>query len=78
MAAMQASAFAQIGSSMLSAIASSVNNNNSDVSNYRNMTVNADFSGVRSADAIYQALRELENYGAQQAYSSAPHANSSY
>ena len=78
MATMQASAFAQIGSSMLSAIASSVNNNNSDVSNYRNMTVNADFSGVRSADAIYQALRELENYGAQQAYSSAPHANSSY
>ena len=78
MAAMQASAFAQIGSSMLSAIASSVNNNNSDISNYRNMTVNADFSGVRSADAIYQALRELENYGAQQAYSSAPHANSSY
>ena len=47
----------------------SVNNNNSDVSNYRNMTVNADFSGVRSADAIYQALRELENYGVRVQYS---------
>jgi hypothetical protein len=42
------------------------------------MVVNADFSGVRSADAIYQALVELENYGMQQNYSTAPHASKSY
>ncbi len=45
---------------------------------YKNFVVNADFSGVRSADEIYQALLELENYGVQQAYSSAPIANRSY
>ena len=44
----------------------------------KNMTVNADFSGVRSADAIYQALVELENYGLQNSYSVAPHSNTAY
>lgn len=44
----------------------------------KSMVVNADFSGVRSADEIYQALLELENYGLQNSYSVAPHANSSY
>ena len=44
----------------------------------KSMVVNADFSGVRSADEIYQALIELENYGLQNSYSVAPHANSSY
>lgn len=44
----------------------------------KSMIVNADFSGVRSADEIYQALLELENYGLQNSYSVAPHANSSY
>lgn len=76
--AAQANALSQIAQSTLSALASTINNNNSEVQNYRNMTVNADFSGVRSADAIYQALRELENYGMQQSYSVAPHSNTSY
>ena len=44
----------------------------------KSMVVNADFSGVRSADEIYQALLELENYGLQNSYSVAPHTNSSY
>ena len=78
MAQMQTSALANISSSMLQALASMVVNNNSDVSNYRNMTVNADFSGVQSADAIYQALMELDNYGTQQSYSEAPLANTRY
>ena len=78
MAQAQVQTLAQVGSGMLQAIASMVNNNNSEVQNYRNMTVNADFSGVRSADAIYQALMELDNYGVQQAYSNAPSANKSY
>ena len=46
--------------------------------NYRNMTVNADFSGVRSAEAIYQALTELENQYSQTAYSTSPIANRRY
>lgn len=78
MAQAQVQTLAQVGSGMLQAIASMVNNSNSEVQNYRNMTVNADFSGVRSADAIYQALMELDNYGVQQAYSNAPSANKSY
>ena len=78
MAQAQVQTLAQVGSGMLQAIASMVNNSNSEVQNYRNMTVNADFSGVRSADAIYQALMELDNYGVQQAYSDAPSANKSY
>lgn len=73
-----AQVLAQVGTNMLQAIASMVNNNNSEVQNYRNMTVNADFSGVRSADAIYQALMDLDNYGSQQAYSSAPDMNVRY
>ena len=44
----------------------------------KNMTINADFSGVQSADEIYQALIELENYGMQQSYSVAPNINNSY
>ena len=46
--------------------------------NYRNMTVNADFSGVRSAEAIYQALTELENQYSQMAYSTSPLVNRVY
>lgn len=55
---------------------SSVNNDTNN--NYKNVTVNADFSGVQSAEAIYQALTELENYGMQESYSVAPYANKSY
>jgi len=44
----------------------------------KNMTINADFSGVSSADEIYQALIELENYGLQQSYSVAPNINNPY
>ena len=44
-------------------LASSVTNETDN--SYRNMTVNADFSGVRSADAIYEALRNLENVSMQ-------------
>ena len=74
--AVQAQMLAQFGQGLLSAMSSVVNTNNQNYSS--NMTVNADFSGVRSADAIYQALRELENYGAQQAYSTSPFANKAY
>ena len=76
-ARMTANILAQVGTSALSALASTVNNN-SETQNYRNMTVNADFSGVRSADAIYQALMELDNYGSQQAYSSSPESTRRY
>ena len=78
MSAMQANMLSEISRSTLSALATTINNNNAEMQNYKNMTVNADFSGVRSADAIYQALRELENYGMQQSYSVAPHSNTSY
>jgi TP901 family phage tail tape measure protein len=73
----QIQALSQISANGLRNIASMVSNetNNQGVSN---TVINADFSGVRSADAIYQALIELENYGAQQAYSSAPSANNRY
>ena len=75
--AMQAQMLAQVGSGLLATMSSIVNNATSQ--NYsNNMTVNADFSGVRSADAIYQALRELENYGSQVAYSDAPISNKAY
>ena len=57
---------------------SNISNVTNDTNNYKSMVVNADFSGVRSADAIYQALVELENYGMQQNYSTAPHASKSY
>lgn len=78
MSAMQANMLSEISRSTLSALATTINNNNAEMQNYKNMTVNADFSGVHSADAIYQALRELENYGMQQSYSVAPHSNTSY
>ena len=57
---------------------SNISNVTNDTNNYKSMVVNADFSGVRSADAIYQALVELENYGMQQNYSTAPHTSKSY
>ena len=58
---------------------SNINSINNDTNNnYKNVTVNADFSGVQSAEAIYQALTELENYGMQESYSVAPYANKSY
>ena len=76
--AMQAQILSQVGSGMLQTLANMVNNDNSNNQNYKNMTVNADFSGVRSADAIYQALMELENYGMQESYSVAPHMNMGY
>ena len=74
---MQAQMLAQVGSGLLATMSSIVNNATSQSYN-NNMTVNADFSGVRSADAIYQALRELENYGSQVAYSDAPISNKAY
>ena len=74
----QAQMLGQVGSGMLQALANMVNNDNSTNQSYKNMTVNADFSGVRSADAIYQALMELENYGMQESYSIAPHMNTAY
>ena len=73
---MQAQILAQVGTGILSSLAS-ITTENANTS-YRNMTVNADFSGVRSADAIYQALMELENYGMQNSYSVAPHMNTSF
>ena len=66
-----------VSSGALQSIASNVTNN-SNVSNTKDVTINADFSGVRSADAIYQALIELQNYGMQESYSVAPSANRSY
>ena len=66
-----------ISSGALQSIASNVTNN-SNVSNTKDITINADFSGVRSADEIYQAFMELQNYGMQESYSTAPHANRSY
>ena len=72
----QAQILAQVGTGILSSLAS-ITTENANTS-YRNMTVNADFSGVRSADAIYQALMELENYGMQNSYSVAPHMNTSF
>ena len=74
--ASQAAALAQINSSLLQHMASMVTTSN--ISNSRNMTVNADFSGVRSADAIYQALMELQNYGLQQNYSVDPMSSTPY
>lgn len=72
----QAAALAQINSGLLQHMASMVTTSN--ISNSRNMTVNADFSGVRSADAIYQALMELQNYGLQQNYSVDPMSSTPY
>lgn len=72
----------QISAGLISQISglglSSIAGSTSTTENYRNMTVNADFSGVRSADQIYQAIMELENYGLQNSYSSSPLANRSY
>lgn len=73
---MSAQVLAQVGSGILQGLANIVTTNQDN--SYRNTTINADFSGVRSADAIYQALRELESYGDQQSYSSAPSANVGY
>lgn len=70
-------------SNMLSRISAGVlqgmNSFNTNSSNATtNMVINADFSGVRSADEIYQALLELQNYGLQENYSVAPHINIGY
>ena len=56
------------------------NNFNTNTNSNKNMSmvINADFSGVRSADEIYQALIELQNYGLQENYSVAPHINIGY
>ena len=74
--ASQAAALAQINSGLLQQMANMVTTSN--ISDVKNMTVNADFSGVRSADAIYQALMELQNYGLQQNYSVDPMSNTPY
>ena len=50
----------------------------SNSNNTSNMIINADFSGVRNADEIYQALLELQNYGLQQNYSVEPNINIDY
>ena len=70
-------------SNMLSRISAGVlqgmSNFNTNSSNTTtSMVINADFSGVRSADEIYQALLELQNYGLQENYSVAPHINIGY
>ena len=69
-----------VGAGLMQTIAGLTQNVQSgDTNTYsRNMTVNADFSGVKSAEAIYQALMELDNYGMQNAYSNAPHMNRAY
>lgn len=54
------------------------NTNNTNSNKNMSMVINADFSGVRSADEIYQALIELQNYGLQENYSVAPHINIGY
>ena len=50
----------------------------SNANSSSNMVINADFSGVRNADEIYQALLELQNYGLQQNYSVEPNINIGY
>lgn len=57
---------------------SGITNYSSSQESYRNVTVNADFSGVRSADEIYQALIELENSASQTMYSTSPYTMKSY
>ena len=70
-------------SNMLSRISAGIlqgvsNFDNSSSNTATSMVINADFSGVRSADEIYQALLELQNYGLQENYSVAPHINIGY
>ena len=69
-----------VGASLMQTVAGLTQNVQSgNMNNYsRNMTVNADFSGVRTADAIYQALMELDNYGMQESYSTSARANRAY
>lgn len=59
-------------------VSSGLDNYTSNQESYRNVTVNADFSGVRSADEIYQALIELENSASQAMYSTSPYMMKSY
>ena len=59
-----------IGTTFAKMIAGVKNITNS--SDNKNLTINADFSGVKSADEIYQAIMELNEYGLQNAYSIAP------
>ena len=70
----QARMLSQVSSGILSGF-DNINTNNSTSNS---MVINADFSGVNSADEIYQALLELQNYGLQQNYSVAPHINTPY
>lgn len=70
----QARMLAQVGAG----ITHGFDNINTNNSTSNSMVINADFSGVNSADEIYQALLELQNYGLQQNYSVAPHINMSY
>ena len=58
-----ANILANVNTSAVQSMANSITNETDN--SYRNMTVNADFSGVRSADAIYEALRNLENVSMQ-------------
>lgn len=73
-----------LNSSRTTAVLSSINSGISGLSTTSNnsetktMIVNADFSGVHDADEIYKAFLELENYGLQNSYSVAPHANTMY
>ena len=69
-----------VGTSLMQTVAGLTQNVQSgNMNNFsRNMTVNADFSGVKTADAIYQALMELDNYGMQESYSTAAHSNRAY
>ena len=59
-----------IGTTFAKMIAGVKNITNSN--DNKNLTINADFSGVKSADEIYQAIMELNEYGLQNAYSIAP------
>ena len=59
-----------IGTTFAKMIAGVKNITNSN--DNRNLIINADFSGVKSADEIYQAIMELNEYGLQNAYSIAP------
>ena len=68
--AIPAQMLSTIGTTFAKMIAGVKNITNSN--DNKNLTINADFSGVKSADEIYQAIMELNEYGLQNAYSIAP------
>lgn len=68
--AIPAQVLSTIGTTFAKMIAGVKNITNSNYN--KNLTINADFSGVKSADEIYQAIMELNEYGLQNAYSIAP------